>query len=149
MAPVLKQLLARYPQQLRLVYREFPLNDIHPNALHAALAAVCAAEQGKFWELHDALFADQSALGDQAVMKTAERVGIKLQPFASCLLSPKTYETVRDDIRAGNEAGVNGTPGLFVNGRFYDGFMPLETITAVVEDELQRRSAVAGSVTRR
>jgi protein-disulfide isomerase len=143
LAPVLKQVLAKYPKDVRLVYREFPLYDIHQDAMHAAVAGVCAAEQGKFWELHDALFADQSALGDQAVVKAAERVGIKLQPFASCLLSSTAYDAVRSDIRAGNEAGVSGTPGLFVNGRFYDGYMPLEALTAVVEDELRRGSVAA------
>lgn len=148
MAPVLQQLLAKYPQQVRLVYREFPLDDIHPHAMHAAVSGVCAAEQGKFWELHDALFANQAALGDGEVMKTAEQVGVKLQPFATCLLSAKPYEAVRADVKAGEQAGVTGTPGIFVNGRFYDGYMPLETITAVVEDELRRQDAVgSGSTT--
>jgi protein-disulfide isomerase len=147
MAPVLRQLLAKYPHQVRVVYREFPLSEIHPNAWHAAVAGVCADQQGKFWELHDALFADQRALGDEAVMKTAERVGIKLQPFASCLLSAKAADSVRGDLNAGDEVGVGGTPGLFVNGRFYDGYMPLETISGVVEDELHRRGRRSGTAT--
>jgi len=141
MAPVLRQLLARYPHEVRVVYRAFPLDDIHQDAMHAAVAGVCAAEQGKFWELHDALFADQSAISDQAVMNTAKRIGIKPQPFANCLLSAKAHQSVQKDIKAGNEAGVTGTPGMFINGRFYDGFIPLETISAVVEDELRRHSA--------
>jgi len=143
MAPVLKQLLDRYPRQIRLVYREYPLNDIHPAAMNAAVAGVCADQQGKFWELHDALFADQSALDQQALIKTAERLGIKLQPFASCMLSSKAFDTVHQDMKAGDEAGVTGTPGLFIDGRFYDGYMPLETIAALIEDELQRRGGAA------
>jgi protein-disulfide isomerase len=140
MAPLLKQLLDKYPREVRLVYRQLPLSDMHPDALNAAKASLCAGEQGRFWEMHDALFADPSALSLDALKKTAERLKMKPLPFAACLESEKTAAAMKADSQAALDYGVAGTPGLFINGRFINGAVPYEQLVATVEDELQRRT---------
>ena len=141
MAPLLKQLQDKYPQDVRLVYRQLPLPDLHPNAMSAAKASLCASEQGKFWEMHDALFADQSALGTEGLKKTADQLHLKTKVFESCLASPKVAAAVEADTQAGVEYGVSGTPGLFINGRFVNGAVPFEMLVGIVEDELKRHQS--------
>lgn len=140
MAPLLKQLLDKYPREVRLVYRQLPLTDLHPDALNAAKASLCAYEQGRFWEMQDALYADPGALRLGGLKKTAERLKIKLRPFAACLDSDKTAAAVKTDSQAALDYGVAGTPGLFINGRFVNGAVPYEQLVATVEDELKRRA---------
>lgn len=140
MAPLLKQLQDKYPRDVRLVYRQLPLTDLHPNALVAAKASVCASEQGKFWEMHDAMFADQRSLAAEGLKKTAEKLHLKTKAFEACLDSPKTAAAVDADSKAGMEYGVAGTPGLFINGRFVNGFVPLDMLVGIVEDELHRQA---------
>jgi protein-disulfide isomerase len=139
MAPVLQQVLEKYPREVRLVYRQMPLTEVHPNALNAAEASLCAAQQGRFWEMHDALFADQKALDPAGLKKTAEKLQLATQAFADCLESPAIAAAVKADSAAGAAAGVNGTPGLFVNGRFFGSALPYEQLAAVVDDELSRQ----------
>ncbi len=141
MAPLLRQALEKYPHDLRLVYRQMPLTDIHPDALHAAQASVCAGQQGKFWEMHDALFADAAALDPAGLKRTAQRLQLKAQPFAECLQSDAVTAAIQADAAAGAQLAVNGTPGLFVNGRFFGGAISFEQLTAVIDDELVRARA--------
>jgi protein-disulfide isomerase len=138
MYPVLKQVLEKHPADVRLVFRELPLTELHPNALGAARAALCARDQGKFWEMHDALFADLDGLDAEGVKKAAARVGLQAQPFADCLVSDKTKASIEADTKAAAQYGVNATPGLFVNGRFFSGAMSYGAMEAAIEDELAR-----------
>lgn len=138
MAPLLRQALAQYPHDLRLVYRQMPLTDIHPDALAAAAASVCAQQQGKFWEMHDALFADPPALDTAALKRTAERLQLQAKPFDECLESKATTAAIQADASAGAQLAVSGTPGLFINGRFFNGAISYEQLTSVIDDELQR-----------
>ena len=125
---------------MRIVFRQFPL-PMHQNAQKAAEAALCANDQGKFWQLHDAMFSNQSALGvDQLKAKAAE-LGLKADEFNKCLDSGAKVATVEADKKAGSEAGVNGTPAMFINGRFVNGAVPLEKLTSVIDDELRRKGA--------
>jgi protein-disulfide isomerase len=116
------------------------LTDLHPDALNAAKASLCAYEQGKFWEMQDALYADPDALSLDGLKKTAARLKIKPLPFAACLDSDKTAAAVKTDSQAALDYGVTGTPGLFINGRFVNGAVPYEQLVATVEDELKRRA---------
>lgn len=136
--PVLAQIRARYPHQVRLVYRYFPLNSIHPEAQKAAEAAVCADRQGKFWPMHDALFANQSALGIPQLKATAVRVGVDRQRFDECLDGGAAAAVVAADQAAGKDLAVNSTPSSFINGRFVKGAWTFEQVQAMVEDELRR-----------
>lgn len=131
----LRRLLAAYPTDLRLVFREFPL-DLHPDAMKAAQAALCADDQGKFWPMHDALFQGQSALGVDKLKSYARAVGLDGPRFDSCLDSGKTKPRIDRDQQDGEEAGVEGTPAIFVNGRMLSGATSFEDLRQVIEDAL-------------
>ncbi|HEX3552338.1 MAG TPA: thioredoxin domain-containing protein [Thermoanaerobaculia bacterium] len=140
LTPTLKQVKEKYGDKVRIVFRQFPL-PMHQNAQKAAEAALCANDQGKFWQLHDAMFSNQSALGvDQLKAKAAE-LGLKADDFNKCLDSGAKVAVIEADKKAGSEAGVNGTPAMFINGRFVNGAVPLEQLTSVIDDELRRKGA--------
>jgi predicted DsbA family dithiol-disulfide isomerase len=141
MEPVFRQVLQQYPHDVRLVFRQMPLPDLHPNAMHAAQASLCAGQQRRFWEMHDAMFANQAALDEAGITQTATRLGLEAQPFTDCLNSAPVSAAIKADTDAGNALGVNGTPGIFVNGRFFGGAVPYEALAAVIEDELQRSTS--------
>ena len=147
MAPLLEMVLDRYPTQVRLVYRQLPLTDLHPNAMTAAQASVCAGAQGKFWEMHDALFADAGALTAPGAQQAAQRLQLKTQDFTACLGSQQVAATIRADARAAAECGVVGTPGLFINGRFVGGAISYEQLVALVKDELTRSGVTLAQAT--
>ncbi|MFI4914501.1 MAG: DsbA family protein, partial [Steroidobacterales bacterium] len=130
--------LAKHPDDVRLVFRHLPLTSLHPNAQIAAEAAVCADAQGKFWEMHDAMFGDQNSLAASSLKQTAQRLGLDTGQFASCLSDAKTSQTVATDARAANALGVSGTPSFFINGRLIDGNVPQEQFEALIGEELQR-----------
>lgn len=136
--PVLKQVLDAYRDQVRVVYRDFPIDAIHPQARKAAEAARCADEQGKFWEYHDKLFTNQQALGADGLKRYAEKLGLDTNAFAVCLDSAKFKAAVENDRRDAEKAGVSGTPTFFVNGQQFVGVPSLEAIRKVIEEELQR-----------
>jgi protein-disulfide isomerase len=137
-SPTLKQLQQMYGDRLRVVWKDFPLIQIHPDAFKAAEAAHCAGEQGKFWEYHDQLFGNQKALKTDDLRKYASDTGLDTARFAACVASSKFAERVRDGIALGTRLGVNSTPTLYINGRALAGAYPLETLKEVVEEELQR-----------
>jgi predicted DsbA family dithiol-disulfide isomerase len=130
--------LARYGQNVHLVFRDFPL-PFHKDAPKAAEAGQCAHEQGKFWELHDKMFANQAALGVDGLKKSAVEIGLDAAKFNECLDSNKYAEDWKKDTEAGQAWGVNGTPAFFINGRLLSGAQPLEAFTKIIDDELQRK----------
>lgn len=139
--PSLQALLTRYPSQLRVVFRYYPITDIHPEALHAAQAAVCADRQGKFWPMHDAIFADTAPLSPTSLRALAQKVGVDSEKFERCVHGSEMNDAISADVRAGDELSVHATPTLFINGRFVEGGVPEDRIVAVIEDELQRTRA--------
>jgi len=138
LTPTLKQIEQKYGDKVRLVFRQYPL-PFHQYAQKAAEASLCAADQGKFWEMHDALFANQQALAVEQLKAKAAELGLNAETFNSCLDSGKTAATIQADMKEGSSAGVNGTPAMFINGRFINGAVPLEQITSVIDDELRRK----------
>jgi protein-disulfide isomerase len=136
--PIVKQLNARYPEQVRIVYRHFPLDSIHPRARPAAEAAACADEQGAFWPYHDLIFANMRALSDEDLARYAEEVGIDSEKFAQCVAEGRHRDQVERDLQEGRRVGVSGTPAFFVNGRMLGGAQPLEEFVRLIEDELQQ-----------
>lgn len=138
--PTLVQLLKRYPEQVRLVYRHFPLAG-HEQARPAAEAAACAEDQGKFWEYHDLLFESSPDLDADALRELAERAKLDLAAFDACVAAGTHADKVQADFEAGQEAGVNGTPAFFVNGIPLSGARALPEFVKLVERELAARPA--------
>ncbi len=135
-----ENLLARYPNQIRFVYRHFPLIGTHPNAVPAAEAAECAEDQGKFWELHDALFLNQSTWvpsGREGIRSQASQIGLDMDSFDRCIASRTHLSTIQSDLDDGIRFGVYSTPTFFVNGKRFDGFSQSQ-LEAAVEAELRK-----------
>jgi protein-disulfide isomerase len=136
--PVLDQIEETYGDRIRMVYRQFPLNDIHPRAQKAAEASLCANDQGEFWPMHDALFAEPIELEVASLKFKATELGLDVPAFNECLDSGRHAGRVRTDLRAGMAAGVTGTPTIYINGRPVSGAQEFATYSAIIEDELSR-----------
>ncbi len=133
--PVVRQLLERYPSELRLVSRHYPLNQVSRGA---AEAAACANEQGRFWEFHSKLFASGGKLDAESLQEYASDVELDLEAFQICVDERRFQVDIEADLAAGREAGVTGTPAFFVNGIPIKGARPLDAFVAVIEKELER-----------
>jgi protein-disulfide isomerase len=125
--PLVKEALDAYPTKARVVFKHFPLTSIHPNAMPAALAAAAAQKQGKFWEMHEKLFANQRELSPEQIKKYAAEVGLDVAKFEADSQSDEVKQQVQQDMQLAQKVGVRGTPTIFVNGkilqtRSLDGF---------------------------
>lgn len=131
--PIVKQVERDLGDELRVVFRHFPLREQHPHALHAAQASEAAAEQGRFWEMHDIIFEHQSALEDEDLVGYARDIGVDAVDVARALADDRYEKVVRAQFRDGVKSGVNGTPTFFVNGTRFDGdwSRPAELIGAL------------------
>jgi protein-disulfide isomerase len=134
--PAVQQVLTTYGDRVHFVYRHYPLPN-HPNARPAAEAAACAAEQGKFWPYYDRLFANQSRLAAADLKQHAADVGLDTGKFTACFDTHQFKSVVDADMRAGEEAGVNGTPAFFINGRMLSGAQPFEAFKRIIDEELE------------
>ena len=139
--PTLAQLESQYGEKIKLVFRDFPIESLHPGAIKAHEAARCANEQGKFWPFHDKLFAGPSTSSPELFKGLAKEVGLDAVAFDTCLGSGKYQAAIRQDIEEGTRAGVSGTPAFFINGRLISGAQPLEAFARVIDDELARAAA--------
>ena len=128
----MKQLLEEYPQDVKWVFKHFPLDSIHPQARKAAEASECAGEQGKFWEYLDHLFDNQTSLGESFYAKAAESVGIDKDKLQTCIDDGKYKKRVNDNYQEGLKYGVRGTPGNFINGVSSPGAIPFSQLEAMV-----------------
>lgn len=134
---VLKRLMTAYHGQLKLVFRDFPLRQMHPEAQKAAEAAQCANDQGQFWPYHDRLFA-VTELGLEALKRYAVELGLDAEQFNACLDSAKYSQEVQKDIDDARAVGVNATPSFFVNGLPISGAVPFERFVEMVELALEQ-----------
>jgi protein-disulfide isomerase len=139
--PTLQVLLEKYKGKVKLSYRDFPLSQIHEHAEMAAEASRCALAQGKYWEMHEAMFADQAKLDETNLVNTAAGLGMNQNSFESCLKSGKYKAAVQQDIEAGSQVGVNATPTFFINGEFLDGAQSEADFTTIIDRQL---AAAAG-----
>jgi protein-disulfide isomerase len=137
--PTLDEIRQKYGDKVRLVWKDFPLTQIHPQAFKAAEAGRCAAEQGKFWAYHDTLFGNQQALQPDDLKKYATMSGLDGAKFGECLDSSKYSDQVRDAMAAASHVGVNSTPTLYVNGRRVEGAQPFEVFARIIDDELAKK----------
>jgi protein-disulfide isomerase len=134
---VLKQVEQRYAGKVRVVFRHFPLPS-HKEAAKAAEAAGCAGAQGRFWEMHDKLFANQRAQAASDLKRYAAEIGLDGGPFDRCLDSGSYAKVVEEDVAEGRRHGVTGTPTFFVNGRLLSGAAPFEVLALAIDEELER-----------
>jgi protein-disulfide isomerase len=135
--PTLERIRQTYGDRVRIVFKDFPLPN-HGEAPKAAEAAYCAGEQGKYWEMHDRLFANQQALQLPALKQHAEALGLDTAAFNQCLDSGKHASRVTENLKAGEALGISSTPTLFVNGRPVVGAQPFEYFKGIIDEELAR-----------
>ena len=139
----IQQLQKDYGSKLRVVMKEFPLTTIHPMARGAALAVVAAGAQGKYWPMHDKLFANQTALQPAALEGYAKDLGLDEARFKADLTDPKTAAVVERDTELGNSLGVSSTPAVFINGRrLVGGAVPIDSFKALIDEELAKAEAL-------
>ena len=137
--PTLKRVEETYGEQVRIVFKDFPLLQIHKDAAKAAEAGTCAAEQGKFWPLHDRMFENQAKLSVADLKQFAKDAGLDPGAFDQCLDSGKHAAEWGEDLKDGERYGVTGTPAFFVNGRLLGGAASFEKLAEVIDDELTRK----------
>lgn len=135
-AQVYSQLIETYGDRVRFVYRDFPLDSIHPEARPAAQAANCAYEQGVFWEYHDMLFSMEQELGREAYLEYASRLDIDQDAFNECIESERYQAEVQGDFEFAAQLGVRSTPTFFINGIAVVGAQPFDVFQQVIEREL-------------
>ena len=140
LVPALKQVEHEFGDEVRIVYRHFPITSIHPLAFKAAEASVCAQDQGKFWPMHDLIFEEQNRVSLADLKDKARRLGLDQREFDACLDSGRHAELVVHDFEEGQKAGVSGTPATFVNGiRLEAGAVSFEVLADAIRKELARR----------
>jgi protein-disulfide isomerase len=137
-APAVKLLLTRFAGRVRFVYRHFPLESVHPHALHAALAAEAAAGQGKFWEMHDLLFEHQSHLKLPQLRSYAQRLELDMARYDAERADERYLQRVREHIQSGEDSGVRGTPAFFVNDAIQDVSFGMQRLFDGVEAALRK-----------
>lgn len=135
--PLVEQVLQAYPKEVKFVYKEFPL-PMHSNAMPASRAALAAQRQGKYWEMHDKMFANQQALLPDNLKQYAQELGLDVAKFEQDMASPEVQQQINDDMQLARQAGVSGTPTLFLDGkritnRSFDG------IKQMVDESLQKK----------
>jgi protein-disulfide isomerase len=136
--PIIKSVQKVLGKNLQFVFRNFPLNDAHPMAQFAAESAEAAGSQGKFWEMHDALYENQDELGEELVVRVATELKLDLERFKTDLRERKFKSRVREDFMSGVRSGVNGTPGFFINGSRYDSPWDEESLIAALRESASR-----------
>lgn len=139
LVPLLDQIIEAYPGQVRLVFKHFPLR-MHKFAQQAAVASLAAREQGRFWEMHDQLFAHYNQLDDALVRELAARIGLDMARFERDLGNTTLAMEIAADLRLGQQAGVRGTPSLFLNGKPVQERTP-EVLRQLIDQELEKLKA--------
>ncbi len=130
---IVKEVQQVLGDNLKFVFRNFPLSQMHEHALNAAIASEVAGAQGYFWEMHDLLYENQNALDDQSLIKYAGQAGCDISKFEQHFSDPEFTEKVQTDFQSGAESGVNGTPSFFINGEKYDGSWDAASLIAYLE----------------
>ena len=139
--PQINALLKAYPSQVKLIFKQFPL-ETHSQADLAAAAAIAAQKQGKFWPLHDAMFANRDDLSRNNLLLLAKQTGMDMNRFETDIDSTEVRETVVRDVQDGNRAGVDGTPTIFINGQKYNGPITVETLKPILDAQLKQPTPV-------
>ena len=138
--PIVQHLQKEMGGDLRFIFRNFPLTEIHRHALAAACAAEAAALQDRFWEMHDVLYENQDKLRDRDLIALAQTLKLNIERFKSDLASPGVITKIQEDFSGGIRSGVNGTPTFFINGLRHDGSYEYEDLLAALQEQLEPQS---------
>ncbi|NLF25976.1 MAG: DsbA family protein, partial [Deltaproteobacteria bacterium] len=131
-ADTVEQLLKEYPQQVKLIFKQLPL-QFHSQALPAAKASLAAWKQGKFWEMHDACFSNQAALSDEFFVEQAKKLKLDVDKFKKDMESPEIAKIIEEDQAEAGKIGISGTPGFSVGGVLVKGAYPLPHFKTIVD----------------
>ena len=137
--PIVKRIQKHFGKRLCFVFRNFPLNESHPNAEAAAESAEFAGKAGKFWEMHDAIYENQAELDDVLLLELAERFGLGQDKLQKTLEAGTFTPRVEADFMGGVRSGVNGTPTFFINGQRHDGSFEFEALVAAIDGAIAAR----------
>jgi len=132
-------LLEKHPKSLKLVFKHYPLSGIHKFAVNAAIAAMAAGKQGKFWEFHDALFTNHSRLNEEKVQEIATQLGLDPTRFETDRGDSEVADLVNRDYREGSQLGIRGVPTVYINGKQQRRWSP-QSLEQAVEAELQKKN---------
>lgn len=143
--PEIKALLKAYPSQVKLIFKQYPLEE-HSQADLAAAAAIAAQKQGKFWQLHDAMYNQYENLSRKNILAMAKQIGLDIDRFENDIDSTEVRETVVRDVQDGNDAGVQGTPTLFIDGQRYNGPLQFSALKPILDDELKNPHAAPAPI---
>ncbi len=135
--PTINELQKKYGNDIRVVFKNNPLS-FHPRAMPGAMAAECAREQGKFWDVYERLFTNQKALEDADLEKYAKESGVDMGRWKSCYSSNKYKSRIEEEQRQMVTLGARGTPAFFINGRFLSGAQPVQAFEAIIDEELKK-----------
>jgi protein-disulfide isomerase len=138
---VVEQLREQYGSKLRVVMKNLPLDRLHPNARPAALAALAAGEQGKYWEMHAKLFQNQGSLDDASLQGFARQIGLDMLKWDADRKDARLTKKIQDDSKLAASLGISGTPGFFINGRKIPGALPKDVFETVINEELAKAQA--------
>lgn len=138
MVPTLREVVKKYEGKVRWVYRDFPLREIHPEAMPAALAAQCAGDQGKYYEMHDKLFENYQQLNAALYTRLGTELGLDMNKYNECIKSGKHNDEIMRDYADGSQLGVNGTPSYFINGRKMGNGGDIKEFSRIIDEELAR-----------
>ena len=154
LAMTMEPVKAKYKDKVRFIMKQFPMNpacnkymvgyDKHPNACNASLAGVCAGKQGKFWEMHDKLYAEQPKLSPEENRGYAKEMGLDLAKYDACIKDPATMQQIQQEIEEAHEAGINGAPRTYINGRLVTGSATTSILEYMIERTLQNPDVQPG-----
>jgi protein-disulfide isomerase len=138
---VVKEILAAFPQEVKFTFRHFPLVKVHQKAHKAAEASLAAAQEGKFWEMHNELFANRHSLGTISLKGHAREVGVKSKKLLDDLVNSHYGAYVQDDLKEGIELGVKDIPAFFINGKRFKGEVTFKDLSAAIKLSLQNKDS--------
>lgn len=138
--PVVREIMEKYKNDLFFVFRDFPVLDAHPDALNSAIAASCANEQGKFWQMHDKLYINQENLTEDDLKNYVLQIGLDLAEFSICYADSKNKDEVAVDYDDGLALGVSGTPTFFINGYKISGAIPRDVFFNIMDMALKEKN---------
>ena len=137
----IKKLLVKFKDQIAFVFRHFPLTKVHQYATIAAISSEAAANQGKFWEMHDMILENQSKLSDSRLLRFAKQLDLDIKSFQRDIKDEKLSAKVEAQFESGIRSGVNGTPSLYINGTKYNGAYDLDSLSSAIEAEIHSQQA--------